>query len=113
MLYFPLSALINALTSAGLGAFIFLQNPRSRKHSTYLVFCISVVVWSVAYFSWQVATSPEKALFYCRVLMAGAIFIPVLYLHHLLEFLDRTKSNKTFLFLCYAFAIMAEIANTT
>ncbi|MFO7807669.1 MAG: ATP-binding protein [Candidatus Moraniibacteriota bacterium] len=93
MSFFAISALINALTSIVLGSVIAVK--RSDKNTTtgFILFCITVTVWSLGYFFWQISDNAQDALFWSRVLMAGAIFSPVAYLQFALAFLGK-KSKK-------------------
>ena len=79
--YFPYSGLINAVTSAVLGIFVLTTNYKSSTNRSFFYFAISVAFWSYSYFIWQLTKDPDRALFWCRTLMAGAIFIPSTFLH--------------------------------
>ena len=101
MSFYALSALINGITSTIVGIFVFTRNTKDIRYITYGLFCLTVSVWSYFYFGWQIAPSEIAALFYSRGLMAGAIFIPACYLHHLVAFFDMTKQKKKLVFYGY------------
>lgn len=105
--YYPLSAFLNGSLSLVLGIFVFLRSPERGVTRTYFLFTLSVALWSFAYFLWQVSDKPGQALFFCRTLMVGATFIPVLYLHHLFYLLKDVKSKKKILGLAYSFCFLA------
>ncbi|MBL7069355.1 MAG: hypothetical protein ISS34_05810 [Candidatus Omnitrophica bacterium] len=105
-LYYPLSALVNGITSLVLGLIVFSRNRSNVKHITYGLFCLSIVVWSVFYFIWQVSTTKEAALFYSHALMAGATFIPIFYLHHILALLERPVREKRIIIPVYILGII-------
>ena len=111
--FFPISALVNCLAGTALGTFVFLRRPRDIRNQTYFLFSISVAIWSYNYFFWQISEEPFQALLFCRLLMGGAIFIPIFYLHHLLTLLGEQKSKKNFLIGCYIFGVIALAADTT
>src|SRR3989338_6010777 len=105
--YYPLSAFLNGSLSLVLGLFVFLRSPKRGVTQTYFLFTLSVALWSYAYWLWQVSERPGQALFFCRVLMMGATFIPVLYLHHLFYLLNDVKGKKTILRIGYAFCFLS------
>jgi len=111
--FYAISSLVNGLTSTALGLFVLFKNKHDIKHRSYFAFSLSVAIWSYCYFFWQVSTTASDAIFYCRLLMVAAIFIPVLYLHHLLSLLERTKTSRLLLFTCYTFVILSLIAAAT
>jgi hypothetical protein len=78
---FAIIELINAISVGLLGAFVYLKNKRHNINTTYALFCFFVAFWSFCYFLWAIANSRESALFWNRILMAGAIFIPISFLH--------------------------------
>jgi signal transduction histidine kinase len=104
MNFYALSGLINALTATVLGAFVYLRAPGDPKHRIYGLFCLSVAVWSYFYCAWQLADTSELALLFSRLLMAGAIMAPILYLHHVLMFLGIVESHQTLLKTGYLFS---------
>ncbi len=89
--YFPISALVNAVTSTILGLYVLFTGYQRRVVRYLFLFCISVAFWSYAYFFWQVAATAEDALFWTRLLMVGAIFTSMLYFHLVLVYLNLDK----------------------
>ncbi len=109
VIYSIISSLINAISSLIFGIFVIRQNYRDTKNRTYFLFSVSVAVWSVFYFLWQVSSTSTEALFYSRGLMLGAIFIPVFYLHHIIALFGQVSSRKKILLAAYAFAILSSL----
>ncbi|MBI5400052.1 hypothetical protein HZB07_05525 [Candidatus Saganbacteria bacterium] len=93
MNYFAFSALINGLTSLLLGLYVLRKGVQKPLNLNYIFFAFSVFFWSYGYFFWQISTLPEIALFYCRLLMAGAALIPVAYFNFSL-WLTNTYEKK-------------------
>ncbi len=113
MSFFALSGLINGITSTILGIFVLTRNRKEWLYRTYVLFCLSVTIWSYFYFAWQLALDEYLALFYVRGLMAGAIFIPIFYLHHILELLDIAQKKSKLLIFGYVFAAFSLIFDFT
>ena len=113
MTFWALTALINCITSFLLGLIVYSRNSKSVINVTYGLFCLAGVVWSFSYFFWQVSNNEKDALFWCRALMAGAIFIPVCYLHHIFSLLHLLRSKRNFLILSYSVCFLAFVINFT
>ncbi|MDR4492963.1 MAG: histidine kinase N-terminal 7TM domain-containing protein [Nitrospirales bacterium] len=79
---FALSGLLNGLAALGLTVFIYFRAPEDPRHWSFGLVGISTAVWSFGYFAWQLASTEVVALYLLRLLMAGAIFIPIAFLHH-------------------------------
>jgi len=89
--YFPFSAILNAITSSILGFFVLFKNPKSPTNRSFFYFAFSVSFWSYAYFLWQISNNANSALFWCRILMAGAIFISPAFLHFCVNLINERK----------------------
>ncbi len=111
--YSIISSFINAVSSLVFGIFVIKQNWKNIKNVTYFFFSFSVAVWSAFYFLWQVAPTAEEALFHCRGLMLGAIYIPVFYLHHIVVMLGPTPARKKVIVWAYAFAVSSSFFSFT
>lgn len=94
MSFYALSALTNAIVSTFVGIFVFSRDRRDPRYLTHSFFSTTVAIWSYFYFLWQITPDKNVALFACRGLMAGAIFIPVCYLHHLTTLLNIYNQKK-------------------
>ena len=94
---FAISGLLNGLAAIGLASFIYFRSPKDPRHWTFGLFGISTAIWSFGYFAWQISDSEAYALFNLRLLMAGAIFIPITFLHHVLYLLHKEISWKMLL----------------
>ena len=113
--YFPLSALLNAVTSTVLGFYIIFTNFKKRVVRYLFLFCLAVASWSYSYFMWQIATDAVSALFWSRILMIGAIFTSIFYLHLVLVYLilDKEKFYRTTLIIFYLFSFTWIVADAT
>ncbi|MBF8250348.1 MAG: Histidine kinase protein, partial [Candidatus Levybacteria bacterium] len=111
--YYTLSAFINFVTSIILGSIVLIRNPKNKINYSFSLFAFAVALWSISYFFWQIAVSYNSALFWTRVLMAFAIFIPAFYTHFVLALLGIIKKKKTFLLLTYGIFSAFFVINVT
>jgi signal transduction histidine kinase len=101
MSFYVISALINTFASLVLGVFVLIKNHKSKINATFSLFAFSVAYWSIGYYFWQVAQDKYSALLWCRILMAGAIFIPIFYFHFVLALVDLLERKKIILRIGY------------
>lgn len=113
--FFPISALINGVTSAVL-AFYLLFTLKKNRIARYLFYlCVVAVLWSIPYFFWQISSEYSQAFFWSKFLMFGAIFTSISYLHLVLVYLnlERQKFYKKVLLIFYIFTFIWVSANFT
>ncbi|MBA7468538.1 Adaptive-response sensory-kinase SasA [subsurface metagenome] len=92
--------LISAIFSIGIGIFVFTKNKRSKVYTSFLLLTITVFIWQLGTFLLLLVTEPKQALFWCRLVYIGAIFIPVTTFHFVTTFLGLKKQEK-YVFLSY------------
>jgi len=97
MTYYAFSGLLNLIACATLGVFVYSRAPNDPRHRTYGLYCLSICVWSFFYFGWQLTESRDLALVFVRLLMAGAILIPIFYLHNTLTILNLVDGHRPLL----------------
>ncbi len=107
--YFALSALFNFLVSLILGVFVFHKNPDGTINKSLFFWALTVSFWSLFYFLWQLAETGNTALLWARILMFGAIWVPVSFLKVVFVFLEQEKANQKLMRLIYAVSIMFSI----
>lgn len=112
MNFYAVSALINFITSAVLGVFVIFKS-RKSKNVSFFIFCFFVALWSLNYIFWQIAKTPEDALFWSRILMAFAIFIPVAYLHFVYALVEILNKQKKFLIFSYLLFSLFLVSDAT
>lgn len=108
MNFFIILNIMIAVTSIGLGIFVYKNDTRNPRNKTFLAYTTSVFVWSFSYSIWLLQTNGADAFFWSRMLNLGAIFIPVTFLHWVLAFLKKTdeKKYKIILYLSYTISII-------
>jgi len=111
MIFYAITALINAIASTILGLFIYFKNKKVKINQSFALFCLSVAFWSYAYYFWQIADNAKTALFWSRELMFGAIFITIFYFHFILRLLNKIKENKKILIFGYLIFIFFFFTN--
>ena len=113
MSFWALSGLINGVAASVFGLFIYLKNRRSSINKLWGFFSFTIAFWSFCYMFWQLSALRTSALFWCRSLMVGAIFIPVAFLHFLLVWLELYENKKKLLSFCYGISFVALVLNFT
>lgn len=111
MLFYLITSLVNAVTSLTLGFFVFSQNKKSNINRFFALFALSVAIWAVGYFFWQLSKTMETALFWIKFLMVPAVFVPIFYLHFVTSLLDLNKKLKPILVIGYLFALVFAFLN--
>ncbi|MFH0854889.1 MAG: histidine kinase dimerization/phospho-acceptor domain-containing protein, partial [bacterium] len=106
MTYYVISAFVNAFISLLLGIFVFLKNKRSRLNRSFVFWCLTVASWSTFYFIWQLETDKTLALLWTRLLMVGAIWVPIAYFKVVLVFLDIEDKKRKILYFGYLLGII-------
>ena len=109
MNFWALVALINGLAGSIFGLFVYLKNTKNPPNKLWAIFGSTIAFWSYSYFLWQISTDKIHALFWCRALMAGAIFIPVTFLHFLVVWLGLSQTRIKVLFISYGISFVALI----
>jgi two-component system NtrC family sensor kinase len=105
MNFYAISGLLNGITSTLVGMYIFTRDIDDRRYQTYGLFCLSLSVWSYGYFFWHISDTATEALVWVRVVMAGAIFIPVTNFHHIAELLEKPPWEKRWIWVGYLICI--------
>lgn len=94
MNFYAFSGLLNGLAATVSGLVIYAKNPRNPKHQAYGIYCLAAAIWGYGYWAWQLSSSHDLALFFVRLLMVGAIFLPASYLWHVLTLLEQVEGKK-------------------
>src|SRR3989338_5938355 len=110
---FAISSLINAVIVLILGSIVYFKNRTKEINQQYALFCFFIVFWSFCYFIWQIAQDRSTALFWVRALMAGAIFIPLPFLHFVLLLLDIYERKKKIVKFGYAISLFFFLSDFT
>jgi hypothetical protein len=113
MEFFALSGLLNGLAAIGLASFVYFRSPSDPRHWTFGLVGISTAVWSLGYFAWQMASTDVLALLFLRVLMAGAIFIPITFFHHVAHLLKSAETHAKFITINYVVGILFLVLDCT
>jgi signal transduction histidine kinase len=113
MSFYALSGLLNGLTATMVGIFVYARSPRDPRHRTYGLHCLGIAIWSYFYCAWQLTESRDLAFFFVRLLMVGAILIPIFYLHHILTLLDMVDQRRTVLRVGYLLSGLFLISDLT
>ena len=112
-IFYPISALVNLITSSILAILVISRNNKSPLNITFFCFASSVAFWSLFYFLWQATNNRDIALRWCRWLMVGAIFIPSTFFHFSIELINSFQKYYRLILLNYFISIIFIIFNLT
>jgi signal transduction histidine kinase len=110
---FAIGAFITGLSSAFFGTFVYLKNRKRLENQIFGVMNFSLTVWAINFGFWQLSTDKATAFLFVRLLMTGAIFIPIFYLHFILVFLDLNEKKRKFLIWGYLITFIFLFFNFT
>ncbi len=88
-----ISYLIAASLVAVLGLTVFSKRAGSQARLVFVSFCLSICFWMFGYSMMQLSGSYR--LFWAKVGHAGAIFVPITYLHFVMWFLELSHLKMT------------------
>lgn len=83
--YLVISSLLNFLAAGMLGFAVVVRGHKDSLNLRFGIFAFITGSWSAAYFFWQLSTDATAALFFTRVLMFFAYFVPVTFFHFIAE----------------------------
>lgn len=110
---FVISSIINGLLGLLFGIFIYLNNRKNRLYQIWLLFSLCYAIWSFSVGMMSGSHDKDYSFFWGRVLFAGAIFIPITYVHSLLVFLNKEQQYKRFLWTFYSLSLFFFFSNFT
>jgi len=93
--------LITAFCSLSLGIFVIFKDKKSPINIIWLLFMIAVAIWSFGIAMKTFASDRSMIIFWVKFLHAGAILIPVLFLHFICVLVNDEKVEKRFLIIAY------------
>ncbi|HCT85666.1 MAG TPA: hypothetical protein DF296_10770 [Candidatus Margulisbacteria bacterium] len=90
MNYYAISAIINLITSLSLAVILVKA---LAKYRAYLFFNLSIALWSLFYFLWQISPEYAPALLFCRVLTIGSIYIAYFFLKFIIDLVSESPGK--------------------
>ncbi|MFH1715285.1 MAG: diguanylate cyclase [Elusimicrobiota bacterium] len=110
--YYTITGFINFITSLSLGILV-LKHSRVLSNKLFSYYTFSISFWSLFYFIWLLSDTPKHAEFYLRTCMIGVVFIPSIYFHFTVEFLNIKNKQKLVIFNYFFSAISIPLLYTT
>jgi signal transduction histidine kinase len=107
------SLLTTCLASLALGIFVFLKGANKIPNRTLALFSASLALWCLGQFMGGRVAAKELILLWTRTGIAGAIFIPVFFLHFILSLVERDGKEKNLIYSVYGIGIIFWISNFT
>jgi len=91
--------LISSLFCLSIGLISCFRNRRSIVNRIFFFLTFVVFIWQIGTFLVLLSMQPDVALFWCRFVYIGAIFIPIVFYHFTISFLELKQ--KKFILLNY------------
>ncbi len=103
-----IASLSLSVTCLALSGFIF-KNAKSRLHSLWALFNLSIGIWGAGIFLACISTNPDYVFLAWQFAHAGGFFSSAFFFHVVTEYCDLKKRN--FLIFCYVQATIFFILN--
>ena len=105
--HFSLPLYISSLIIFIISVYVFLKNPRSRTHQSFLYFCLSLAVWIFSFGRAYSSTTPESAEYWTRLGFLGIAFIPSTNFYFYSHLLGIKNRFLNILFFCVSGVLLA------
>jgi signal transduction histidine kinase len=83
--YLIISSFLNFLAAGMLAFAVVVRGRKDSINIRFGVFAFAIGSWSAGYLLWQISEDPVRALFFSRLLMFFAYFVPVTFFHFVSE----------------------------
>ncbi|RMF92534.1 MAG: GAF domain-containing protein [Candidatus Schekmanbacteria bacterium] len=101
MSVYSLGFLIGTFFTLASGFFVYWKNRKNIANLLWLLLCLATSLWQFGRFSISIAENSAQALYWCRIIYAGAIFIPVFSIHFILAFINKVHKRRYVLISVY------------
>ena len=109
---YALSTVVTAVAVLSLGLFVLFKNPRARPNQLWALFNAAVFVWAACQSIHIVIHDFSMAYFLIRLYyMFGVLWIPTLYLHFILVYLNERRRWPLYLAYGFSFAYLTQVFN--
>ncbi len=97
---YAIPPMISFALIAGMGAFVYLRDPRSRLYRTFALSCLTLAWWLFGFINMYLSWDPARALAWSRLALYGVVFIPATMYHFILTLLNLKHPRRlTFLYI--------------
>ncbi|HVU17147.1 MAG TPA: ATP-binding protein [Candidatus Didemnitutus sp.] len=98
--YLIVSSFLNFLAAGMLAFAVVVRGRKDSINVRFGVFALAIGSWSAGYLLWQISEDAVRALFFTRLLMFFAYFVPTTFLHFIVELCGERK--RTWVRIAYA-----------
>ena len=106
MSFYSWSLLFTSITSLSLGIFVIFKG-KKLPNVTLGLLSFAMALWCFGQFMGEVAGAKESVLFWTRVGVGAAIFIPIFFLHFILSLIGKALTEKRTIGLVYGLGILS------
>jgi len=110
LILYTLSNLLSAIIFLGLAGFVYLRGRNRLVNRLFALWSVSVSLWAFGVFGQSLAPDEEEALRWSQFLHVGAAFIPILFLHFILRYLNVKRELLIVLYAMGAGFALAAVA---
>lgn len=111
MSFYSGSLLFTSIASLALGYFVYLKGKNRSTNQTLAFFSLALSIWCLGQFMGGAVEQKNLVLFWTRLGLAGAIFIPVFFLHFVIVLLGR--EDRKILLATYSTSLILFILDFT
>jgi signal transduction histidine kinase len=106
MTHYIIASLLTFFTTLFLAVFVYFKNPKSLINRLYALEEFSAAFWIFCYFKMITSANVATGLFWSRALHAGAVFIPLLFLHFGMILLNLSQEKRKIIVVYYIFCFI-------
>ena len=106
MTHYVIASLLTFFTTLFLAAFVYFKHTKSLPNWLFALEELSAAFWSFCYFKMITSLDVAAGLFWARALHAGALFIPLLFLHFGMVSLNLSQEKKKVIIVYYVICII-------
>lgn len=90
--YLIITAFLNFLAAILLAFAVVLRSRNNRLNLQFGIFAFFVALWAAVYVLWQITDDADRALFFTRLLLFPAFFVPITYLHFVTRLCNEDRT---------------------
>jgi signal transduction histidine kinase len=113
MSLYTASLLLTGVVGLLLSLFVYLSGKKQAPNQWLALCTLSVAVWSIGQSLGELSPGHDEVLFWTRINLGGAIFIPAFYLPFVLALLNKLKTHRRILQVNFLLALVFILSDLT